>query len=1027
MRFWSKESLWSVTIVIAVGGACWLIGRSYDDSTELARQESAVSLVQLTPTPTSTRASSRIADSYRQLPLYFEQNEGQSDHEVAFFAHAPGYALFLTQQEAVFSLTRMVQGGGNDGRISAVLRARLEGASSHATITGQGKLPGHSNYFLGSDPSQWHTDISQFASVRYDEIYPGIDLIYYGNHQQLEYDFVVRPGADPNVIQLSFQGADELRLDDSGNLILHTRAGELIQHRPVAYQIVNGQHQTVDGRFAVNGSHVSFVMGDYDRHQPLVIDPTLSFSTYLGGGKDTALNAVAVDSSGNIYVAGYSSGSSYPVQGAFQASNNGAATTASNAVISKLSPDGQTLLYSTYLGGSHSDAAVALSVDSSGSAYVAGNAASSDFPLKSAFQGSFTPAHSPFLTKLSADGASLVYSTFISGTTNPDTATALAIDSNGSAYLLGNALSTDFPTKNPFQASNSGNNPLNTTPENNLFLSKFSADGQSLVYSTYLGGAGNDRGNAIAVDSSGSAYLVGSAQSANYPLKNPIQNINRQSSTQLGMAVITKVAADGQSLVYSTYFGGTTGSVGDAGTSIAVDGNGIALVGGVTGSTDFPTVKPYTAKNPNSTQTGFLTRFAADGQSLLYSTYFGGTGTDAIRGVAFDSAGNIYFSGGTSSGNYPLTIPIQSTNKGSANGLSNAFVTELSPDGQAIFYSTFLGGSGSTGIGDSAYGIAVDSGNHVAIAGTTHSADFPTLHAYQGSTTISQADGAGFVARINPYIAPTLSISGSPTQLALGQSSTLTWSAANVNSCTASGAWSGSKALSGNETVTPSAHGTVTYTLTCTGDNGSITNSVNIAVPPAPTLTFSAKPTTIIEGDSTTLTWSTTDASSCTASGDWSGSQATKGNVTLVPAVQPRTLNYVLDCSGLGGSVHGSVSVVLQAVPITLSVSPSSINLGQSARISWSTTNALSCTASGSNYWSGSQPTSGNLNITPMLGNMSFPLTLTCNGTTSSSTKTVYLFVASDGSGTGLGGGGGAGFEVVIGAGALLLMRRRRS
>jgi hypothetical protein len=694
--------------------------------------------------------ASVVRQNYGQLPLSFEANVGQAEAQVQYLAHGAGYSLFLTATEAVMALSPP-QGAANGGQaaslpapqaetLPAVVHMQVLGGNTTAQVVGLDPLPGKVNYFLGNDPSQWRTNVSTYAKVEYQDVYPGISLDYYGRQDQVEYDFVAAPGADPRVIQLGFTGAAQVSLDSQGDLVLHAGGQDIVQHKPVVYQDVNGSRQAVAGSFvlrddpnaaAMTTHQIGFTLGNYDVSRPLVIDPVLSYSTYLGGSGYDGGTAIAVDAAGNAYVTGNTTSTDFPTANAFQSTKRGPSNT-SNAFVTKFSADGTRLVYSTYLGGSGSgaflgDGGSGIAVDAAGNSYVTGYTGSTDFPTAHAFQptkGGPSSTANAFVTKLSVDGASLVYSTYLggSGRTNPgDFGNGIVVDTAGNAYVTGVANSPDFPTANAFQPTRGG-------PYRNAFVTKFSADGASLVYSTYLGGSGSDNGVGIAVDAAGSAYVTGNTTSTNFPTAHAFQP-SKGSDPSFRTAFVTKFSADGASLVYSTYLGG---SLDGPGNGIAVGGDGNAYVTGWTDSIDFPTANAFQPTNgatggiPNA----FVTKFSADGASLVYSTYLGGSGNgrsgDVGGGIAVDATGNAYVTGSTYSTDFPTANALQPT-KGGPSNTSNAFVTKFTADGASLAYSTYLGGSG----GDGGSGIAVDATGNAYVTGGTSSTDFPTANAFQ--------------------------------------------------------------------------------------------------------------------------------------------------------------------------------------------------------------------------------------------------------------------------------------------------------
>jgi uncharacterized repeat protein (TIGR01451 family) len=617
-----------------------------------------------------------VMTSYGKLPLSFERNQGQTDGRVKFLSRGSGYTLYLTAKEAVLALQKTPSKGENQNakirnaglatdqlpRTSTVLRMRLEGANSAPKVRGLEQLPGKSNYFIGNDPTKWHTHVPNYARVQYEGIYPGVDLVYYGHQRQLEYDFVVAPGANPKSIRLAFEGAGQMKVGTEGDLVLSGEGGELRFQKPVVYQLTGGRDRTqtsegvrtfIDGRYLLEGkSQVSFYLAAYDRSKPLVIDPVLSYSTYLGGSGDDWAFGIALDLAGNAYVTGFTNSTNFPTKGAFQGANAGGY----DAFVTKLSPTGSALVYSTYLGGGGADQAYGIALDSAGNAYVTGLTNSTNFPTKNAFQGANAGGGDVFVTKLGPTGSALVYSTYLGGS-GADYGYGIALDSARNAYVTGLTSSTNFPTKNSFQGANAGNS--------DAFVTKLSPTGSALVYSTYLGGSDNDQASGITLDSAGNAYVTGRTYSTNFPTKNPFQGANAGGYD----AFVTKLSPIGSTLVYSTYLGG---SGDDEATGIALDSARNAYVTGRTVSTNFPTQNPFQAANAGGTD-AFVTKLAPIGSALVYSTYLGGNGDDLPYGIALDLAGNAYVTGLTNSTNFPTHIPFQGANA----GRYDAFVSKI--------------------------------------------------------------------------------------------------------------------------------------------------------------------------------------------------------------------------------------------------------------------------------------------------------------------------------------------------------------
>jgi hypothetical protein len=608
----------------------------------------------------------------------------------------------------------------------------LVGARPAAELAGLDEFPGKSNYFLGNDPQQWHTSVRTYARVRYQEAYPGIDLIYYGQRRQLEYDFVVAPGAEPSTIRVRLDGAQKLRVDRNGDLVFEVERAELRLHKPVVYQTAQPESasakQFVEGRYLLNGEHeVGFEVAAYDRRQPLIIDPALSYATYLGGSGDDFGTGIAVDSAGNAYVAGYTSSADFPIANPLQPTNHGGA----DVFVAALDPTGSTLLYSTYLGGGSTDYGSGIAVDSAGNAYVTGQTFSTDFPTANPLQPTNHGLGDAFVAALDPTGATLLYSSYLGGS-GIDYGAGIAVDSAGNAYVTGNTYSTDFPTANPLQPTNHGGY--------DAFVAVLDPTGATLRYSTYLGGSGIDVGNGIAVDSAGNAYVTGDTYSTDFPTASPLQPMIAGQDD----AFVSVLDPTGATLLYSTYLGGLSN---DGGFAIAVDSASNAYVTGYTASTNFPTVNPVQPMNHGDPYNAFVTAVDPTGSTLLYSTYLGGSAYDFARGIAVDSAGDAYVTGYTNSTEFPTANPVQPTNHGGYD----AFVAAFDPTGATLLYATYLGGSNDEGGFGSALiggGIAVDSAGNAYVTGYTQSPNFPTANPLQ--PTHGGGFDDAFVAKIVP-------------------------------------------------------------------------------------------------------------------------------------------------------------------------------------------------------------------------------------------------------------------------------------
>jgi hypothetical protein len=694
--------------------------------------------------PAGAVSDARASESYGRLPLHFEANQGQTHKDVRFLARGPGYGLYLTASEAVLALASPSPFAERDScagerhntpaqEMPVAVRMSILNAAPKPLVNGLEELPGKANYFIGKDPSKWRTNMPTYAKVHYREVYPGIDLVYYGNQRQLEYDFVVAPGADPKKIVLGFKGADKLEIDAQGDLVLHTAGSTLRQKKPLIYQDIDGARRDIAGGYVLKpGSRVGFKVAEYDASRPLVIDPVLSYSTYLGGSDGEYGAGIAVDATGNVYVAGYTRSTDFPTTAdAFQPAHTGGYNV---AFVTKINPAGSALVYSTYLGGSNFEQAYGIAVDAEGSAYVTGRTSSWDFPTTAA---AFQPAHTggynaAFVTKLNPTGSALVYSTYLGGSKS-EYGYGIAVDTTGNAYVTGETHSTNFPTTpGAFQAAWGGDlAQCSSCPgcdsgpkcSADAFVTKLNPSGSALVYSTYLGGILIDMGRRIAVDAAGNAYVTGGTASDNFPttpgaFQVTYGGFDDYFKYNVGDAFVTKLNPSGSALVYSTYLGGPAR---DSAGGIAVDADGNAYVTGSTSSLNFPTTPgAFQTSFSGGSFDAFVTKLDPSGSRLVYSTFLGGSVDDGAADIAVDKARNAYVTGSTTSTNFPTTErSFQATYGG---GYYDAFVTKLDPGGSRLLYSTYLGGAAS----DFGGGIAVDTGGNVYVMGGTDSTNFST-------------------------------------------------------------------------------------------------------------------------------------------------------------------------------------------------------------------------------------------------------------------------------------------------------------
>ena len=672
----------------------------------------------------------RIKKAYGQLPLSFEANHGQTNREVEFLARGAGYTFFLTSTEAVMSLR------DNAAAQASVLRMKLAGAKPQPQITGEEELPGKSNYLIGNDPNKWQRNVPHYKRVRYTEVYDGVDLLYYGNQQQVEYDFIVAPFADPQVIALRFEGADDLSLDTQGNLVLRTKAGEVTQQAPLIYQEAEGVRQTVSGRYIIKSEgEVGFEVASYDRSRALMIDPVVQFSTYLGGKAVDRADGIAVDTAGKAYLVGTTFSTDFPNENAFDATLSGP----SDAFVTKFNVDGSALVYSTVIGGKLTENGNAIAVTKDGLACITGltgndnpGANVNDFPVTAnAFQNHGDTAKrlvDAFVTVFNATGDGLVYSSFFGGTetrngSSADAGKGIAVDNTGKVYITGRTKSFDLPIKNGFQTL--------LRPDAAAFIAKFnpqaSSGAASLLYSSYFGCHSalgvDDEAFGIAVDKFGIAYIVGRSRfNQFFPSKSPSSLPPFQKrdpgGTSAFIAKFDCAASGNSSLIYATLLGG---SGDDVAFAVAVDAQQRTYITGSTESSDFPLKNPFDSSR--SDLDGFVTKMNADGTALFYSSFLGGAGIDAGSGIAVDAQGNAYVTGQTSSTDFPVLNAFQ-PNKAPN---TDAFVAKISPVPSTsvspqILFSSFLGDNGI----DIGTAIALGPKKSVFVTGFTGSVNFPT-------------------------------------------------------------------------------------------------------------------------------------------------------------------------------------------------------------------------------------------------------------------------------------------------------------
>ena len=925
-----------------------------------------------------TRAA-QVRAKLGSLPLGFEANLGQNNPQVKYVARGSGYTLFLTSNDAVISLRspsamRTAAAGAAEKEKNdqtAAVRMHLVGGNTHAEISAAGELPGRSNYLIGSDRSRWRRGVKQYRAVSYREVYPGVSMAFHGEQRQVEFDFVVAPRASTSPIALRFSGTSQISRDASGVLTLATSAGNFKLHAPVAYQLRNGERQSVDARFVLQADNqIRFALGDYDRSRELVIDPSVSYATYLGGSEEDDGYGIGIDASGNAYITGQTKSTDFPTStGVHSTSNAGAA----DVFVTKLQLDGS-LVYSTYVGGSGNDGGYAIAVDASGDAFVTGQTQSNDFPTTSGvLQATFGGVQDAFVFELNPSGAALTYSTYLGGS-GADVASGIAVDGSGNSYVVGYTESTDFPTHNAMQTTLAG--------VSNGFVSKLNSTGKGLVYSTYLGGS-NDFATAVAVDSSGNAYVTGATQNANFPTTTGAFQTSCGTSANcnggLTDAFVTVFKPDGSGFVYSTFLGGGNA---DQGNGIAVDAAGEAFVAGLTESNaDFPTKSPLQGAFGGGNQDAFVAKLNAAGSGLVYSTYLGGNEDDSATSIAVDGGGNAYITGRTSSSDFPTASPTQA----SLDGVDDAFVSEIGATGSQLAFSTFLGGSlgentSTAGVG-AIGGIAVDStGADVYVTGNTISTDFPVVAAEQG------ANGGGVDAFVARYGQATFSIAASalsPATVNPGASATSTVTVAALNGFSSSVALTCAVSPSSanaptcgfsKASITPGTSSTLTvsttastvggaYTIVVTGTFGGLAHTSVVmlgvsdftisasALAPAAVDPGSAATSTVTVGalngfgNPVALTCSVVPATTTPPTCSYDVTPLTPPGVSTLTVVTTSTTtpaNYTVTATGTsGGAAHAAtLNLTVNGYHIA-ATTPAAVNAGASG-VSTVTLTALS-------------------------------------------------------------------------------------
>lgn len=681
----------------------------------------------------SIEARRSIAENFGKIPMHFERNQGQTDSSVNFISRSGNHALLLKQNEAQLLLPNRTTSPASKLQTSQpdILKMSLANANENPKVEGLNELEGRANYFIGDNPATWQRDVQTFEKVKYSSVYDGVDLIYYGNQRQLEYDFVVAPNANPDAIAMKFDNARDIKIDKNGDLIINVNKQLVRQHAPIVYQEIDGTRKLIQSKYVVSdsrsdaGQEVNFRIVDYDHSKPLVIDPAIIFSTYLGGsGGDDLFTieggfGIAVDSSGNVYIGGVTPSGDFPTQNPYQAGSAGNY----DAFLTKLNPTGTALIFSTYFGGSDEDRIFSLALGTSNQVIVSGYTFSTNFPTMTPFQANNRGSYDGFIARFTSSG-SLNYSTYIGGASGEICSFVKPEGANVIAFA-GSTTSGDFPVANALQPSLAG--------QSDFFVGKLNIATNTLLFSTYYGGSANDSMNLSsgALDPAGNVYVAGVSNSFDYPVTPNAFQLENGGSDDV---VVTKINSTGTSVIYSTFVGG---NLVDSADALAVDSDGNAYATGFTRSANFPlknAAQPH-LNDPDA----FVTKINPTGTDLVFSTYLGGQNLERGSGITTDAGGNCYVTGRSNSGDFPAKRSLRPP-----RGLDDAFVCRYNRDG-ALLFSTLLGGAAN----DYGFGIVADNSFNTYVTGRATRNFFITPGAFQ-STIGGQADA--FVTKINTSV-----------------------------------------------------------------------------------------------------------------------------------------------------------------------------------------------------------------------------------------------------------------------------------
>ncbi len=802
----------ATNLILAGGGAPLPSSPVFRPAAKIPAESKLGSSREILPKPTSPHHAGvrpgREARTVGKLPLSFEPNLGQADPHVRFLARSRGVTTFLTDSEAVTVMTTSEMPLRTQNPLAAAyepprilqtaIRMKLEDANTSPEVVGLDAQPGVSNYFRGSDRTKWQTNVPHYARVSYKSIYDGVDMVYYSQNGQMEYDFVVRPGGDPSQIRMAFEGAERMQLDQDGNLGLLAGSVRMQHLRPVVYQTIAGKKIAVQARFrAIGQKAFGFEVGAWNRQYALVLDPVVAYATFVGGGSDTDDGlTISTDSAGRAYVGGYTASTDFPVTaGAIQSAHAGQV----DGYVFRVNASGTALEYSTFIGGNGRDIVYRIKANSAGEAYLLGNSTSNNFPTTAGvYQTTNIFGTAAYVAKLNSAGNQLIYSTFL-GPTWQGLDMGLDVDASGNVYACGTTTGGFPTTPGAYQSSYAGG-------FFDAWVAKLNSTGTALIYATLLGGGGDDILGSLAVDSAGNAYVQGNTTSGNFPT-------TPGAFLSSGNWFVTKINPTGSAVVYSTFIGN-----GIANGRIAIDPSGNVYSSGYASAPGYPTTPgAFQATFSGGGIDGVISKLNSTGSAILAATYLGGSGDDSPGTIALDAAGNVWVVGSSNSANFPVTPDAAQSTHG---GGYDIFLTKFDSSLSTALFSTYWGGSGE----DVGYDLALDPAGNAYISGRAGPA-FPTVHPLQASAA-SNSDA--IVMKFGPPTDTTPPLITPTITGTLGSNGWYTGPVSVSWSVTDPQSGIGSSTGCGPTTLSASTSGT---SLTCSATNGAgLSASVKVTI-----------------------------------------------------------------------------------------------------------------------------------------------------------------------------------------------------